>query len=135
MGAGHFHKNGSKTERYGEDPNRSDTNREQEIWQLMEENKKWRDQCKRLEFEQAASRSEINALRGQIDNFNLRWESRESIVEQLQQTILFLQSRFDESIHHELGNLKPSARPGQGVPMMGTSAMACWRSRKIGLAA
>ena len=138
FGAGHLHKNGSKTDRFGDDPNRSDTREQAEIWQLREENKKWKDQCKRLEFEQAASLSEINALRGQIDHFNLRWEARESLIEQLQQTILSLQSRFDDSIHLELGNLNafsPSwaRRAGDGHEPDGIRELAFKEERFGGL--
>ena len=97
-----MHLQGSKTERSSDDVGREQL----EIWQLKEENKKLREQCKHLEYEQAASLSEISVLREQVDHFNLRWEAREALIDSLQQTILCLQSRIDESFRFEVQDAK-----------------------------
>ena len=110
-----MHSLGSKTERFSEEIGREQL----EFWQVIEENKRLRDQCKRLESEQAASRSEINLLREQIDHFNTRWDAREGLIEELQNTIVGLQEHLDDSIKDQLkGNFtfSPSwtRRPDDG---------------------
>ena len=44
---------------------------------LIEENRKWRERCERLEVEREEAREEINAMRLQIEHFHDKWEERE----------------------------------------------------------
>ena len=123
------HLHGSKTERFNEEIGREQL----EIWHLTEENKKLKEQIRRYESENNAAHSEIRLLREQIDQFNVRWEAREGLVEDLQQTIVSLQTRIEELFRHEITDLpfNPSwtKRPADGREQEASRALALKEDR------
>ena len=123
------HLHGSKTERFNDEIGREQL----ELWHLTEENKKLKEQIRRYESENNAAHSEIRLLREQIDQFNVRWEAREGLVEDLQQTIVSLQTRIEELFRHEITDLpfNPSwtKRPADGREQEASRALALKEDR------
>eukprot|EP00961_Rhodomonas_salina_P050290 675304-Rhodomonas_salina.1 len=76
-----------------------------ELRRVVSENKKWQERCERLENERNDARLQATTAAEELAAFMDKWEDREEMVLELQQTIAALQSQLSQAFESSVSEL------------------------------